>query len=210
LRPVTGTGTPQWNARDRGTAIPTSVQWYRLYRQLIFARPGGIRITLTGLEPSEPYQLEIWMYDSGSAGDRISDVNANGTYLMTVKTNNSTPPVTGLENYYTSANPFNTDANGAVVLEWWPNPATVELSGANNPYAIINAFRLSSINPPRKAANPVPAIGAVVPSTEPNLQWVPGFGATSHDVYLGTNIDNVNKRHQGQSFGRPGLTRPGT
>jgi hypothetical protein len=187
--PVEGNWTPAWNARDRGTAIPTTVQWYLLYRQLIFARPGGIRITLTGVEASTPYQLEIWDYDSGSANDRIADVNVNDVYCMAIQCNNASPPVTGLENYYTGE--CTSDVNGVMVMELWPNPDTDELAGSYNPYAIINAFRLTPVNVSPIATNPVPQTGSTVDTTQPDFQWEPGMNAVSHDVYLGTVYNDV-------------------
>jgi regulation of enolase protein 1 (concanavalin A-like superfamily) len=189
MPPVEGTWTPAWNARDRTGWSPTTAQWTLLYNQLIFARPGGIRITLTGLETSTPYQLEIWDFDVGSANDRIADVNVNDVYCMTIQTNSGSPPVTGLENYYTGT--CTSDVNGVMVTELWPNPATDELAGSYNPYAIINAFRLTPINVSPIATNPVPQTGSTIDTTQPDFQWEPGIDAVSHDVYLSTVYDDV-------------------
>jgi hypothetical protein len=199
MPPVAGTWVPAWNARDRGGAIPTTVQWYLLYRQLIFARPGGIRITLTGLEKSTPYELEIWDYDSGSASPRIADVNVNDEYCMTIQCNNSSPPSTGLENYYTGT--CTSDVNGVMVMELWPNPGTDELAGSYNPYAIINGFRLTPVNVSPIATNPVPRIGSTVDTTQPDFQWEPGMNAVSHDVYLGTVRDDVENATRDNQLG---------
>jgi hypothetical protein len=187
--PVAGNWTPAWNARDRGGAIPTTVQWYLLYRQLIFARPGGIRITLSGLEADTPYYLEIWDYDSGSASPRIADVNVNDVYCMTIQCDNGNPPVTGLENYYWGD--CTSDVNGVMVMELWPNPETNELAGSYNPYAIINGFRLTPINVSPIATSPVPQTGSTVDTTQPDFQWEPGKDTLSHDVYIGTVYDDV-------------------
>jgi len=189
LPPVAGNWTPAWNARDRGAAIPNTIQWYRMYRGELFARPGGIRIGLEGLEPSTPYQLEIWDYSSGSANNRIADVNANDVYCMTIQTNNANPPVTGEENHYWGE--CSSDPNGGIVLELWPNPETDELAGSYNPYAIINGFRLTPINVSPIATNPVPPTGSTIYTTHPDFKWEPGVGAASHDVYLGTDYSKV-------------------
>ncbi|MBC8470100.1 MAG: hypothetical protein H8D56_11570 [Planctomycetes bacterium] len=45
---------------------------------------------------------------------------------------------------------------------------------------------------PPKTRNPNPADGALVLDTWANLSWSPGDKATSHDVYIGDNFDNVN------------------
>ena len=42
------------------------------------------------------------------------------------------------------------------------------------------------------AYGPAPADGALLPATWVNLGWAPGPLATSHDVYLGDNFDDVN------------------
>ena len=41
------------------------------------------------------------------------------------------------------------------------------------------------------ASSPIPADGAVITDTWVSLQWTPGPRAASHDVYLGTNFDEV-------------------
>jgi hypothetical protein len=42
-----------------------------------------------------------------------------------------------------------------------------------------------------KSANPSPADGAIVRDTWTSISWAPGAYATSHDVYLGENYDDV-------------------
>ena len=41
------------------------------------------------------------------------------------------------------------------------------------------------------ASNPIPADDAVIKDTWTSLQWTPGSRAVSHDLYLGTNFDDV-------------------
>jgi hypothetical protein len=43
-----------------------------------------------------------------------------------------------------------------------------------------------------KAFAPNPPDGAVVSGPDVLLSWLPGFGVTEHDVYLGTDFDDVN------------------
>jgi hypothetical protein len=43
-----------------------------------------------------------------------------------------------------------------------------------------------------KAFAPGPPDGAVGIDTTVLLSWLPGFGVTEHDVYIGTNFDDVN------------------
>ena len=47
------------------------------------------------------------------------------------------------------------------------------------------------------ASRPKPADGAMHSDTWTNLSWKPGAYATSHDVYLGENFDNVNAGAEG-------------
>jgi len=45
--------------------------------------------------------------------------------------------------------------------------------------------------PPRTAYNPDPADGAGFVDPNADLTWTPGFGAKLHNVYIGTNFDDV-------------------
>jgi len=52
------------------------------------------------------------------------------------------------------------------------------------------------VPPPDPATNPNPANGATNVSTTPLLSWTPGAGATSHDVYFGTESPGTFQRNQ--------------
>ncbi|MBN2181383.1 MAG: hypothetical protein JW715_05680 [Sedimentisphaerales bacterium] len=184
------TTAPAWNLRDRGGWSPTGIPYELLYRDHIFARPGGIRITLEGLKANESYEITIWAWDIGSAGDRIADWYANGVFCLTTYTNNGTPPVDETSNRYIGT--AQADDTGTIILESYPNENSVEQSGANNPYAIVAGFMISAINPITEATEPVPDDGETVPSAQVRLEWVPGMMSSSSNVYFGETFEDVN------------------
>jgi len=184
------TTAPAWNLRDRGGWSPTGIPYELLYRDHIFSRPGGIRITLEGLKPNESYEITIWAWDIGSAGDRIADWYANDVFCLTTYTNSSDPPVDETSNRYIGT--AQSDDTGTIVLESYPNENTNEQSGANNPYAIVAGFMISAINPITEATDPVPEDGATAPSTAIRLEWVPGMLSSSSNVYFGETFEDVN------------------
>src|SRR4030042_5919467 len=71
------------DARWRGA--PTGIPYELIYRDFIFSRPGGMMVTLSGLNPNETYDITIYAYDtsSGAGGDRIADWLANGDFWLT-------------------------------------------------------------------------------------------------------------------------------
>ena len=184
------TTAPAWNLRDRGGWSPTGIPYELLYRDHIFARPGGIRITLEGLKSNESYEITIWAWDIGSAGDRIADWYANDVFCLTTYTNSGIPPVDETSNRYIGT--AVSDDDGTIVLESYPNEDTNEQSGANNPYAIVAGFMISAINPITEATNPVPDDGETVPSTQVRLEWSPGMLSSSSNVYFGESFNDVN------------------
>ena len=178
------------NARSRWA--PTGIPYEWIYRDLIFSRPGGIRITLSGLWPNQPYEITIWAFDVGSTtgGNRIADWYANGQLCLITNFIGSTPPTDEYSHAFTGSS--DSDATGKIVLEAYPDPNTTEQSGANNPYAFIDGLLIASVNPILDATNPVPEDGDTVAATKVQLSWTPGMTATSHKVYFGETFEDVN------------------
>jgi len=172
------------DARWRGA--PTGIPYELIWRDFIFARPGGITATLSGLEANKDYEITIYVYDTGSASDRIADVNANGVYCLTTFTNSGIVPADEYDNVYSGI--AHADSTGTIVLESFPNEDTVEESGESNPYAFMNALVVSSLTPITKAQKPVPGDGDMYPNTVVDLSWTPGATAVSHNVYFGDNF----------------------
>jgi len=177
------------DARWRGA--PTGIAYELIYRDFIFARPGGMAVTLSGLQPNETYDITIYAYDtsSGSGGDRIADWLANGDFCLTAGFTASIAPL-GADDY-ASTGPAVADGTGRIVLEATPNVNTTEQSGASNPYAFLNALVVSAMTPVTKARHPVPADGSTTTSTALELQWDPGMISTSSNVYFGEDFEQV-------------------
>jgi hypothetical protein len=177
------------DARWRGG--PTGIPMELLYRDFLFARPGGMTVTLSGLQPNETYDITIYAYDNGSGmgGDRITDWLANGDYCLTAGFTASIAPVNPDD--YASTGPAVADGNGRIVLEATANPNTAELSGANNPFAFLNGLVVSSMTPVTKARHPVPADGSTTTATAPELDWDGGMLSTSSNVYFGDDLEKV-------------------
>jgi hypothetical protein len=175
------------DARWRGA--PTGIGYELIYRDFIFSRPGGMTVTLSGLEANKTYEITIYAYDTGSAGDRIADWTANGTYILTTAFNGGVQPGDEYDHAFTGT--AQSDGTGTIVLECGPNENTIEQSGASNPYGFMNALVVSSMTPLTKARRPEPADGVMLSGTEVSLGWLPGSYATSHNVYFGDNFVNV-------------------
>ena len=177
------------DARWRGA--PTGITYELIYRDFIFSRPGGMTITLSGLEVNETYEITIYAYDTGSGagGDRIADWTANGEFCLTAGFNAGIAP-TGTDDYAFTGT-AQSDDTGTIVLECGPNENTAEESGASNPFGFINALVVSSMTPLTKARRPEPAEGVLLSGTEASLGWLPGGYAASHNVFFGDNFVNV-------------------
>jgi hypothetical protein len=178
------------DSRRRGA--PVGIEYEQIYRDFIFSRPGGMTITLSGLEVNKAYEITIYSYDTSSdaGGDRIADWTANGEFCLTSGFSAVVPP-TGPDDYAFTGT-AQSDDTGTIILECGPNENTTEESGANNPYGFINALVVSSLSPLTEARRPVPADGAMHPDIWVRLEWLPGANAASHDVYLGENFNEVN------------------
>jgi len=177
------------DARWRGG--PTGIPYSLIYRDFIFARPGGMTVTLSGLEANTTYEITIYAYDTSSTagGDRIADWTANGTFCLTAGFSASVAPTTADD--YASTGTAQSDGTGKIVLQCGPNANTTEQSGANNPFAFLNALVVSTLNPVTTARHPVPANGALVAATAVELQWEPGMISTSSNVYFGEDLEQV-------------------
>ena len=57
--------------------------------------------------------------------------------------------------------------------------------------AVLNAFEIDGVNPFKTISKPKPAEGDEHYQQENGLSWKAGEGATSHDIYLGTDYNSV-------------------
>jgi len=74
-----------------------------------------------------------------------------------------------------------------------PTNATLGVNTVHT-YTILDN---DGVSPPGQAGNPSPADGAMKVSRNVDLSWTAGAGATSHDVYFGTNPDSGASAFQG-------------
>jgi len=70
-------------------------------------------------------------------------------------------------------------------------------------------WSFKTVCPPDQASNPNPANGATNVNINVVLTWTPGVGATSHDVYLGTQSPGTFQRNQTEITFVPGTLRSG-
>jgi len=83
-----------------------------------------------------------------------------------------------------------------------------EKNAAGTTTGVVWSFTTEAVPPPGQATNPSPANGATDQSIDVSLSWTAGSGATSHDVYLGTDSTPDSGEFQGN---QPGTSYdPGT
>ena len=79
--------------------------------------------------------------------------------------------------------------------KWSQAPAGDEFNGIMDDVRIYNRAlsqsELAILGGDPKAHDPFPADRAVYEDTWATLTWAPGFAASSHDVYMSTNLDDV-------------------
>jgi hypothetical protein len=102
--------------------------------------------------------------------------------------------VTSDDDVSTSTIRFFTDGSDILVIydggdNTYPDPAR---SGREGSKGILNAFILQMTAPPVKAWGPSPTDGAENVSPDVVLSWEAGETAAWHDVYFGTDRDDVN------------------
>jgi hypothetical protein len=177
---------------SRRRATPTGVEYEQIYRDFIFSRPGGMTVTLSGLEVNAAYEITIYAFDTGSAagGDRIADWLANGEFCLTAGFNAGFLPTHADD--YASTGSAMSDENGVIVLECTANENTTELTGATNPFGFLNALIVTTTAVLTKARAPEPADGSLYPDVEVTLGWISGGYAVSNNLYFGDNFDDVN------------------
>ena len=102
--------------------------------------------------------------------------------------------VTSDDDVSTSTIRFFTDGSDVLVIydggdNTYPDPARPKREGSKG---ILNAFILQMVAPPETAWGPSPVDGIENVSPDVVLGWEVGENAVWHDVYLGTDWDNVN------------------
>ena len=149
-------------------------------------------------EPPAP-QTHIWtmlIFDKGPTAVKhtgyFSD-NYSKVYNRHQDANLGPPPFpyAGRDNIYFAGNPEIEPATDTLVggtTYYWTVDET-DAQGNTFPGAVWE-FTVRGYS--YYATNPDPPNGATNIDTDVLLSWVPGFGVTEHDVYFGTNFDDVN------------------
>ncbi len=93
---------------------------------------------------------------------------------------------------------FNEEGGGDNMDIGWTGPGLS--SDIYNPTYLTDY--ITAIPPtPTKAKNPIPETGATDVPRDSQLSWTPGRFAATHDVYLGTNLDDVNNASRDNPMG---------
>jgi hypothetical protein len=182
----------------------------RIYRDFIYGiNPSGVTITLWGLGTNRDCNVTIWAFDdASSAGDnRIANWYANGTYIL------DTNFIGGSANWpryeaeapqdlykYAFSGTATTDKFGRIILTSSRDPC----SPADQSFAFVNALKVEpegTYVPPLYAQHPMPIDGAEDVSADVILEWTEGEYAETHDVYLGTNFNDVNDANRSNQLG---------
>jgi hypothetical protein len=202
-----------------GSVVPDPC-WYsprageRIYRDFIYSRSSieedvGVKITLYGLGVNRDCNITLWGYDTGSAGDtnRVANWYANGTHILDTNfiggtasyplyDNFSSPTVEGWQDLYKYgwSGKATSDALGRIILTSQRDPNGAE----GQPFSFVNAIRVEPNNisqtftPTKYAHRPVPFDETEDVPVNTVLKWRKGDGAVKHDLYLGTNFNDVN------------------
>jgi hypothetical protein len=181
------TGEP---IQQRWRGAPTGIPYEQLYRDFIFTVNGGLRITLSQLEPNETYQITLYSWDQASAEDHITDWLANGEFCLTTSFTGGT--TVDAEDSYAFSGNASADDTGKIVLEATPNPSTSYPGPPGQYFCFLNAVVVSTLTPFNTARRPVPEDGAIITTNEITLQWIPGYTSVSSNVYIGESFEDVN------------------
>jgi hypothetical protein len=172
----------------------------RIYRDFIYSPwPGGVTITLWGLGVNRVCDISIYSFDDLSIPRRLANWTANGNYLLTTDFNGGMINWPGYEGQkpedlykYAFTGTATTDYLGRIILESIAYPIC---GAAGRPFAFVNALTVVPIGtfiPTKYAQRPVPFDGTQTVPVNTILKWRKGGGVSKHDLYLGTNFNDVN------------------
>ena len=193
-----GTPSGTWHT---GTYYPRAGE--RIYRDFVQGiSPSGVTITLWGLGTNRDCNVTIWAFDDLAVGDnRIANWYANGTHILDTNflggsVNWPRLELVAPEDLYKWAfsGTATTDELGRIALTSSKDPC----SPAGQDFAFVNAIQVEPNGlfvPTRYAQRPVPFDGTediLVVDVNVVLAWKKSVYAETHDVYLGTDFDDVN------------------
>jgi hypothetical protein len=132
----------------------------------------------------------MYSWDQASAESHITDWAANGEFCLTTSFSGGTS--IGAEDDYAFSGNATADDTGTIVLEATANPETSYPGPPGQYFCFLNAVVVSSLTPVNVARRPVPEDGAIITTTEIDLQWTQGYTSVSSNVYIGEDFDDVN------------------
>jgi len=156
--PITVTLAPNnaafgFDDRQRATPLNSgALTTENIFRDFVFSRAtgagitDGLDVTIAGLAANTPFMFTIWSFDSGSAGNRVSDWFANGTEVVTdYAFNGSVLPVDDLQYQFTIT--ASTNATGQIVIGGRRKAASVDAAGAASFGVFLNALQIDAVVP---------------------------------------------------------------
>ena len=177
----------------------------QIYRDFIYGvSSSGVTITLGGLGVNQECDITMYAFDDDSSPNRVCDWAANGSYLLTTDFIGGDAfrwpsPWWGID-YKFGPETTTADKYGRIVLTSTRNPASPE----GEDFAFVNALVAvpkGTYIPIPYSHRPTPADGAVNVTVEMTLGWIEGEYADKHDVYLGTDFDDVNDANRSNPLG---------
>jgi hypothetical protein len=184
----------------------------RIYRDFISGvQPSGVTITLYGLGVNRDCNITIWAFDSNSSdgSNRIANWYANGVHILDTSfiggsTNWPNYEVVAPQDLYKWAfkGRATADEFGRIVLTSSKDPC----SPAGMPFAFVNALVvepnvLVPFVPTKYACRPVPFDGIIDVPVDVVLAWKKSVYAEKHDVYFGTDFNDVNDANRTTPLG---------
>jgi glucuronoarabinoxylan endo-1,4-beta-xylanase len=184
----------------------------RIYRDFIFGTyPSGVTITLWGLGANRDCNITIYAFDDQSAGEsnRVANWYSNGTYIFDTNFMGGSANWPGYEKQYPQdlykyafSGRATTDDLGRIILTSSRDPESPE----GQPFAFVNALVvepniLTPFVPTKYAQHPVPFDDAEGVPIDVILAWKKSAYAEKHDVYLGTDFNDVNDANRSNQLG---------
>jgi len=177
--------------------FPIPIVQEEMYRDFIFGiSPSGIDITLWGLGAGRECKIYIYAYDDGSSGRHVANWTANGEYLLTTDFTGDDSSLwpydpdwfvsTAL--YYDFNGIAHADEFGSIFLTCTIDPCSEAI------FAFVNALVVipyGDYNNVEEAHRPQPIDGQEEVPPDVVLSWRPGAYVDEHDVYFGTDFNDV-------------------
>ena len=181
---------PDPNSETSMLYLGEPVNEEQVHRDFIYGLSDNpVEITLWGLGAGQKCDIHIWAFDDSSETRRVANWTANGAELLTTDFVGGDYFLWPVDTYDIEHYDFNgiayADDVGRIVLT-----STEDPNNDGVPFAFANGLEVITYGTPNsvpKTHRPVPFDAAENVSIDSTLSWIPGDGATSHRVYMGTD-----------------------